>query len=62
MFMRQAHSIKSTTNGTVVQEVNETFISYLIFNLVKIPNYRSIPDDERIEELIHVFFCRVGTG
>ena len=48
--------------GAIRKELDETFISYLIFNLVKIPNYRSIPDDERIEELIHVFFCGVGTG
>ena len=52
---------EAKAKGAIRGELDDTFISYMFFNLVKIPNYRDISDDERLEELIQVIFQGVGT-
>ncbi|MGN1402399.1 MAG: TetR/AcrR family transcriptional regulator [Bacillus sp. (in: firmicutes)] len=39
-------------NGLIRKEVDDTFISYVMFHLVKIPNFRGLSEEERLDELL----------
>ncbi|WP_050616316.1 TetR/AcrR family transcriptional regulator [Bacillus testis] len=38
--------------GMIKKEANTVFISYVIFNLIQIPNFRNQTEEERLEEIM----------
>ncbi|MFS0780246.1 TetR/AcrR family transcriptional regulator [Bacillus sp. 1P06AnD] len=47
--------------GIIRKNMNAIFISYIIFNLIQIPNFRQQSEEERLEEIMDFIFNGVGS-
>lgn len=52
---------KAKAEGLIRKEIDDTFISYVMFNMIQIPNTEQKSDEERLDQIIDFIFNGVGT-
>ena len=52
---------KGKREGKIREELDDMFISYMMFNLIQLPNFRHQSDDERLKQFVDFLLNGVST-
>ncbi|MGM9925040.1 MAG: TetR/AcrR family transcriptional regulator [Bacillus sp. (in: firmicutes)] len=52
---------EAKAKGYIRKDMNDIFISYVLFNLIQIPNFRQQTEEERLNEMMDFLLNGVGT-